>query len=364
MPRREPAVQLVPSIAMPATFRQRLTDLLAIGRVPNLPTVWSNVLLGVLLGFTIPLHRFGYSSSQPTPLLFEVTLAIFAVSCAYLCGTFLNDWKDAEFDRQHRPERAIPSNRFSRGSILLFALSFGALALLSLAILSLPALLCGILLLASILLYTRIHKRTPLAIIPMGLCRTCLYLIGFLVVTSRLDFWTSLPADFLTPSRLMADPVPAHVLIHLATMGLGILVYIAGLTLAARYENRPEGLKAPRVLIWFLIFFPLLTHTWWWIFRAPPFLEGWHLAIPALLGLVPFLLWTVRALFVLRRSIPDFVSRALAGLCLLDLLAFPGLAATVATPWPVINAYPLVLACVPLSLFPLALVLQRFAPAT
>ena len=37
---------------MPATIRQRLIDLLAIGRVANLPTVWSNVIVGFLLAWS------------------------------------------------------------------------------------------------------------------------------------------------------------------------------------------------------------------------------------------------------------------------------------------------------------------------
>ncbi len=358
---------------MPLTIRQRLLDLLAIGRVANLPTVWSNLVLGILLGLAVPSHILtvgpvgpsgtSYWSWNPDVSLPQILSALLGVTCAYLCGTFLNDWKDAEFDRSHRPERAIPAGRFLGGTILLAAIGFGAVSLAAFFLLSVAALAAGLVLIACILTYTWIHKRTPLAIIPMGLCRACLYVIGFLTVASD-QLWQVVLEDLLRPARLLGDPVPGTVFLQTFLMALGILVYIAGLTLAARYESRPEGLKAPRVLLWFLIFIPLLTHTWWWIFHRPPFLEGWHLAIPALIGLLPFLLWTTRALVVLKKSIPDFVSRTLAGLCLVDLLALPGIAASIQTPWPFVNAYSLLLAIIPLSLFLLALVLQRLAPAT
>ena len=242
-------------------------------------------------------------------------------------------------------------------------LMFLALSLTAFAILGQrrPAVaVAGLLLLGGIVLYTWIHKRTPLAIIPMGLCRSLLYLAGFFSIDCRWDkFFGVLTSPTSLVSWLQLFPI-----LILILAALGILGYVAGLTLAARYESQPDGLKAPRSFFWFLLFIPVLTHGWWWLMRSPPFLEGWHLAIPTLLGRLPFLLWTIRALFVLRKDIPDFVSRALAGLCLLDLLAYPGIAARLRTFWAPVDTYPLALALIPLALFLLALVLQRLAPAT
>mgnify|MGYP002039457938 CR=1 FL=1 len=220
----------------------------------------------------------------------------------------------------------------------------------------------GAALLATIVIYTALHKRTPFAIVPMGICRSLLYLLGYfvVVVTPGSD-------SGLTPGRAATSTLNLlqdNVLVILALMALGIFTYVAGLTLAARYESRPGQLAFPKVFLWFLIFFSILTHTWWWIWQRPPFLEGWHLAIPALLCVLPFCAWTVRGLFVLRKSIPDFVSRALAGLCLVDLLAFAGIAATIRTGWNALDASPLYLALIPLSCFLFSLLLQRLAPAT
>ncbi len=339
---------------------QRLLDLLAIGRVANLPTVWSNTLVGFLLAWTIDDPEIPFEAGlQRLPLL------LVGVTSAYLFGTFLNDWKDADFDGEYRPERAIPSGRWSRPVIGWIAAGFVIVSFACFLPESsrqplVPAL--GAALLTVILLYTVLHKRTPLAIIPMGICRSLLYLLGYFVVISVPDPESGLPSGGTATSPL--DLVQDNALVILGLMTLGIFTYVAGLTLAARYESHPGQLRVPRAFLRFLILFCILTHTWWWIWKRPPFLDGWHLAIPTLLCLLPFCVWTGRSLFVLRKSVPDFVSRALAGLCLLDLLAFAGIAATMRTGWHALDASPLYLALVPLSCFLLALLLQRLAPAT
>src|SRR5439155_553254 len=73
----------------------RLRTLLVLGRVSNLPTVWSNCLAGWWLG--------GGENFSKLPFLFS------GVTLMYLGGMYLNDAFDAEFDRQHRNERPIPS---------------------------------------------------------------------------------------------------------------------------------------------------------------------------------------------------------------------------------------------------------------
>ena len=80
-------------------FLRQLRTLVILGRVSNLPTVWSNCLVGWLLG--------GGENYANLPWLF------FGVSALYLGGMFLNDAFDVDFDRQHRPERPIPSRAIS-----------------------------------------------------------------------------------------------------------------------------------------------------------------------------------------------------------------------------------------------------------
>src|ERR1700678_2876396 len=73
----------------------RLRTLLVLGRVSNLPTVWSNCLAGWWLS--------GGQNYWKLPLL------LLGTSSLYTAGMFLNDAFDTEFDRQRRPSRPIPS---------------------------------------------------------------------------------------------------------------------------------------------------------------------------------------------------------------------------------------------------------------
>src|SRR3989304_728233 len=98
------------SFAKAQTLKQ-LRTLLILGRVSNLPTVWSNCLAGWWLG--------GGGNLAELPFLF------LGVTLLYLGGMFLNDAFDAEFDRQHRQERPIPSGAISLQ--LVWQIGFGML---------------------------------------------------------------------------------------------------------------------------------------------------------------------------------------------------------------------------------------------
>src|SRR3984957_11883427 len=72
----------------------KLRTLLILGRVSNLPTVWSNCLAGWWLA--------GGGS------FWKLLLLLFGTSALYTDGMFLNDAFDVDFDRQRRPTRPIP----------------------------------------------------------------------------------------------------------------------------------------------------------------------------------------------------------------------------------------------------------------
>ena len=77
-------------------------------RISNLPTVWTNVLVGVVLSLAFV---------QPSnPSLVAVLIAIVAGSCLYLAGMVFNDVFDVEIDHRERPGRPIPSGRIGRGA--------------------------------------------------------------------------------------------------------------------------------------------------------------------------------------------------------------------------------------------------------
>ena len=89
-----------------------LATALRLGRVSNLPTVWSNVLAGSALA--------GAATGV------SVFCAMLAASAFYVGGMYLNDAFDRDIDSRERPERPIPSGAISAKSV--FAIGFGLLA--------------------------------------------------------------------------------------------------------------------------------------------------------------------------------------------------------------------------------------------
>ena len=291
---------------------------LRLGRVSNLPTVWTNALAGVVLAGGSP---------EPASLAWLAG----ALSLFYIGGMFLNDAFDDAFDRQFRPERPIPTGQVTRGEV--FAVGFGLLAagelLLALPLLradgpsligpapAVPVLLGGLALATTIVYYDFRHKNDPLSPFVMGLCRGWVYFISAATVASPF-----------TP---------------LVGWGFAvILCYMIGLTYAAKQENLRE-----------------VRNLWPLLFLLAPFVY----CAPVLTRLAPesalfilLLAWVVYAVsFLIRkegRNIGRAVVSLLAGICLLDALLVAG--AVDQTIWflPAVGA------------FALTLYLQRFVPGT
>ena len=183
---------------------------LRLGRVSNLPTIWTNALAGVVLAGATP---------QAGPLGWLIA----ALSLFYIGGMFLNDAFDAAFDREFRPERPIPMGWISRGEV--FALGFG-LMVAGEVLLALPQILAreplrpwvlagGLALAATIAHYNFWHKRDPLSPLVMALCRGWVYFISAAAVAT----------PFMAP----------------VAWGFGMLLcYMIGLTYVAKQENLRE----------------------------------------------------------------------------------------------------------------------------
>lgn len=138
-----------------------LRSWLVMGRAHNLPTVWSNCIAAWLLGG-------GDSARRLAGLVFGATLV-------YIGGAWLNDHLDIEFDRQHHPNRPLPTGRVVRhsvGKMGVALLGGGA----SLMVLSGAKPIWVLLLLATVLVYDLLHKATKLSPVLMAACRLLLYL--------------------------------------------------------------------------------------------------------------------------------------------------------------------------------------------
>lgn len=292
-----------------------LRDALILGRVSNLPTVWTNTLVGLALaggaaGGVV-------DNARALPLLL-------ALSLFYLGGMYLNDAFDAALDAVERPERPIPSGRVGRGTVfaLGFAMLGSGLALLLWIGLGTvggtgywPA-AAGLALAAAILFYDWHHKNNPLSPLVMGLCRVLVY------VTAGLS---------------VAVPLPAT--LWLAAGAL--LCYLIGLTYIAKQENLAR-----------------IANLWPLGFLAAPLAYGAVLIAEQPWAALPWLAlvaWMAMALWFLRRRGPGDIPRAvvslLAGICLLDAVLIAGAGAPG-------------LAALAFLAFPLTVVFQRYVPAT
>ena len=287
------------------------SDALQLGRVSNLPTVWTNTLAGVVL-----------AGAAPGP---AAMLGLWlAMSLFYVAGMFLNDAFDRGFDARHRPERPIPSGRVSASAV--FAAGFGMLAagLVLLTWLGFTlqgggggrALLAGLVLAAAIVFYDWYHKRNPLSPVVMGFCRMMVYVAVAFAVT--------------------ADP-PAAVYL----LGGLLLAYLIGLTYIAKQEHLRR-----------------LSSLWPLALLALPVLWGVNASFGNRLVAafcVFFVAWVLYALSFLRRrragDVPRAVGYLLAGICLWDALVLAAQGR-------------IELAGLALGAFALTLLLQRFVSPT
>lgn len=252
---------------------------LSLGRVSNLPTVWTNVLAGVVLA--------GGSVTDP-----RVAWIAAAVSLCYVAGMYLNDAFDSEFDAKHRPDRPIPSGAVNVQTVLGagFAMLVSGVALLAWLGFApggtgWPPLAAGVALAGAIVLYDLHHKGNPVSAVVMGLCRALVYVAAASVVVARL-------------------PTPVWVGAML------LLSYLVGLTYIARQEHLGRVAN-----LWPLLFLALPV-----VWGARAALAGGFVAALWLL----FTAWVLYALSFLRRRRPGDVPRAvgylLAGICLWDAL--------------------------------------------
>jgi 4-hydroxybenzoate polyprenyltransferase len=137
---------------------------LRLGRVSNLPTVWTNAMAGAALA--------GGAEAGPT------ALAALSLSLTYVAGMWLNDAFDAGHDARARATRPIPAGEAARGTV--FAGGFAMLA--AGAALALPlgagAGLCALALAGAVVLYDWLHKRTALSPLLMGATRFLALCLG------------------------------------------------------------------------------------------------------------------------------------------------------------------------------------------
>lgn len=310
-------------------------DLAALARLPNLPTVLSTVAASHLLALGLARSALAGTSLdlafRPDVLLWLMLSA----TLLYLHGTFLNDAFDAEWDTRHRPERAVPSGRWKRDTVLNLGLAAGLGGIAAAVPAGKHALASATAIAIGIWIYTLLHKRSASGIIFMALCRALLVALG---AAGAITEW----GEELRRTGYLLGGAAALV-----------FFYTLGISLAARGEStgqpRPTAMAAARLLLCLPFFLPILYLLWF--FLADPEAAGWQAG--ALAGVAGSLglgwIWFCGT----ARSTGGFVGRALPGLALVDMILLA----------PAWLGRPVLLA-IPLAAFALALLLRRLAPAT
>lgn len=288
------------SFARPTGF---FRTLLILGRVSNLPTIWSNCLAGWWLGGGGVWDRFFWLCAGAT--------------FVYLGGMFLNDAFDEQFDRQHRPERPIPAGLIGLPEVWLIGgglLSCGAVCLM---LLGKTTAVLTVFLVLMVIVYDAVHKMVNFAPLLMASCRFFLFLCAASAAVegvTGLSIWSA----------------------------WALAAYIVGLSYLARQESFravlpywPCYLLAAPILLNFLVN------------------QGEYLRRGTILALV-LSVWILRSLYYTFWAPSPNVGRTitglLAGIVFVDLLSIAG--GNGAT------------ALIFLLLFAAAVLAQRFVPAT
>lgn len=263
--------------------RARVSAYLELLRISNLPSVFSNVLVGSALG----------AGGGEVPLESALRCAV-AVAFIYLGGVALNDALDAEVDRAERPERPIPSGRLTTQQAYRITIVAFCLGLVLLASISRVALGTGTLLVGIVAAYDFLHKRFASTVLLMGAARGMVYLTAAAAV--GWPFGLSKPLWFI---------------VTLAT-------YTTAFTIVARAENRKQ-IDRRRWVAAGIPLIVLVPGVWITVGKA---------TAGACAGIL-MLIWQARAVFKVFQIPPDTKKAVhiwLSGFCLIDafFLSFVG----------------------------------------
>ncbi len=245
----------------------KLRAWMVLGRISNLPTVWSNCLAGCWLG--------GWNTPRAALVL------CLGGTLLYIGGMFLNDVCDVDFDAEFRRERPIVSGALSRRTVIIATVVLFVLGVVLVGRINGRSGMFAVGLTILIVIYDWTHKRTQTGPLLMAGCRFLLYLTA-----------ASAGLAGITPRALL--------------FGAALGIYIAGLSYLARSESQPAAISRN---LWLLLFAPVvcalaLSHSIATALRCLPliFCNGW-------------------AMIAGREHIGRAVGLLLAGIVLVDLIA-------------------------------------------
>jgi 4-hydroxybenzoate polyprenyltransferase len=276
-----------------------------LARGANLPTVWSNLLAAWAINAGAgPSLRWMPEWTGMDFFNFTVMAwLLIGGSLIYAGGCFLNDACDHEFDRQHRPERPIPSGDLTLSQVWLLGIGQMALGAWSLIAGAGCSWEWTVGLLFCILAYDLIHKKTAWGILLMGGCRSLLWMTA------------GTAASGMSPAPL------------LYVWAIAVGAYVVGISWYARTESKTSEDKEAketlldRLPILFLFIVPLISLA---------YLVLWNNLDPVrvfLVNLTGFFAGGIVFFAILQMrenkegAVGKGVSRLLAGICAVDATA-------------------------------------------
>jgi 4-hydroxybenzoate polyprenyltransferase len=284
------------------SLTSKLRAYVRLGRVSNLPTVWTNVAAGAVLSGARP--SFG-----------ELALTVAALTSMYVAGMVLNDAFDRHRDAVERAERPIPQGLVSAEEAFGVGFALLALGVVLVAPCGMRALIAATVLAGVIVLYDAWHEGNSLAPALMGVCRALVYVTASMAVVEGA----------LRPSLLAG--------------AAALFAYVLGLSHAARFETKLE-VRSLAPLAGLL---------------APLFAVGLAGGPLVQLLAIALLVWIAQALSLVRSrrrgAIGEAVARLIAGISLVDALL---IATQGAGGWALVAACGL----------PLTRIMQRRVPGT
>lgn len=236
-------------------------------RMSNIPTVWSNCVVGIC--------AYGFMS---------YSLIGISVICSlfYIAGMILNDVCDSKIDSIERPERPIPSQKIKQSEAILivtilFALSIFFSGYIFYPLIDFLHISVPLLLLFVIILYNFWHKGNYFSPFIMASCRFLVYILSALIVTNNFN--------------------------NIICIALVSASYIVGLTYLAMQENLSK-----------------LKNIWPVVFLSAPFIYAFfHFADVYIMVLCS--VWAVTNVIALyKRDIKRGICGFIAGICLVDAM--------------------------------------------
>jgi hypothetical protein len=261
-------------MSVTAVQMPRLSTLLRLGRISNVPTVWTNVLAGSVIAG---------GGQRPD----QIALLATAMTAFYVGGMYLNDFFDRAVDARDRPGRPIDAGEIRASTVSLIGFGLLAAGVALMIPFGFVPTIWGALLAAVIVLYDVWHKGNALSPLVMGSCRALVYIATGAAVAGSISHATIIGA-------------------------VALASHVAGITYAAKQESLDRvGNLWPLVLL----AAPLLI-------ALPAVFSGW-IVIAAFLLLLAADALAIRLLA--KRPVPGSVPLAVSGLiaaiCLVDALA-------------------------------------------